>query len=908
MSEFDELDIDVRAYTEEPDKPPVAAKSHNSEFDEPSDWAIIFDCETLIDPSQSLRFGFYQVRKSGELMREGVFYNAETLGPSEIEIIEQYARDKGILAISDWDFRREFLKVGYNLRGSIIGFNLPFDISRIAIDHGYARKSMRGGFSFRFSKDRRTPSVRVKHLSRNAALIDFAVPGMQETPRGERRKGFRVAKHRGFFIDVKTLAAALTPNKGSLASLCEFLETQTRKHESDEHGALITLDYLDYSRRDVQATWECYEELSRRYSEHALDSLEHRILSEASVGKGYLSQMRVSPLLAKQTDFPRERFGKAMCAYYGGRAEVRIRRQIRQVLYTDFKSMYPTVNALMGLWKYVIADQITTRDVTAEIRDLLDRITIDDLQSKELWPKLTVLVCVRPESDLFPVRAKYDGRCNTIGLNYLTANAPLYYTLADCIAAKMLTGKMPKIEEAIAFDAGKPQRGLQPINLFGKPEFKIDPLRDDFFARTVDLRDDAKAKRESAEKAIKIIANATSYGIFIEINRDDAPKPEPLDVFGTNGERQAIHSTALEQPGKFFNPMLGVFITGAARLMLALAEKKTLDAELEWVFCDTDSLAIAKPEGMPERDFMDRAQSVIDWFKPFNPYRKTGSILQKEEANYAVGEPKILEPLYAYAISAKRYALFNIGKSGGPVIRKASAHGLGHLIAPYSEDEAPPEIPKPSIPVYEIGVSRWQYDLWFSTVMAALAGEPDLAPLDYHPAFDQPALSRYGATSPRMLDWFKSWNDGKSYAVQVKPFGFMTAFQARNGSWADFDAESVEGPQGRGRPKAKPEFAPVAPFNKEPEKALAEAFDRNTGESVPEELLKTYREALCQYHLASEAKFRNGSFHDKGETFRRRVKAKRIGLIGKEGNNIERDGLDIPDATIQLYSLGIMDI
>lgn len=40
----------------------------------------------------------------------------------------------------------------YDLRASIVGFNLPFDISRLAIRHGSARgKAMRGGFTFKLS-------------------------------------------------------------------------------------------------------------------------------------------------------------------------------------------------------------------------------------------------------------------------------------------------------------------------------------------------------------------------------------------------------------------------------------------------------------------------------------------------------------------------------------------------------------------------------------------------------------------------------------------------------------------------------------------------------------------------------------------------------------------------------------
>ena len=130
-----------------------------------------------------------------------------------------------------------------------------------------------------------------------------------------------------------------------------------------------------------------------------------------------------------------------------------------------------------------------------------------------------------------------------------------------------------------------------------------------------------------------------------------------------------------------------VLITGAARLMLALAERLTLDHGLEWVFCDTDSLAIAKPEGMDMNEFEKKAFHVIDWFISLNPYKKPGSILKIEDINDGKDENS-LKPLYCLAISAKRYALFNLDKSGRPILRKASAHGLGHLMEPYSKNEA----------------------------------------------------------------------------------------------------------------------------------------------------------------------------------------------------------------------------
>jgi hypothetical protein len=126
--------------------------------------------------------------------------------------------------------------------------------------------------------------------------------------------------------------------------------------------------------------------------------------------------------------------------------------------------------------------------------------------------------------------------------------------------------------------------------------------------------------------------------------------------------------------------------------MLAITERLVLDARLDWAFCDTDSMAIARPEEMREAEFLRRAKSVVEWFGPLNPYVEKGSLLKIETANYGLrlGRPsKRMQPLYCMAVSAKRYALFNLDGEGRPVIRKASAHGLGHLLAPYEEEDAP---------------------------------------------------------------------------------------------------------------------------------------------------------------------------------------------------------------------------
>ncbi len=51
----------------------------------------------------------------------------------------------------------------YAVGAQIDGFNLPFDLSRLAVRHSSARRAMKGGYSLTLSED--WPHVIVKYLS-----------------------------------------------------------------------------------------------------------------------------------------------------------------------------------------------------------------------------------------------------------------------------------------------------------------------------------------------------------------------------------------------------------------------------------------------------------------------------------------------------------------------------------------------------------------------------------------------------------------------------------------------------------------------------------------------------------------------------------------------------------------------
>ena len=251
--------------------------------------------------------------------------------------------------------------------------------------------------------------------------------------------------------------------------------------------------------------------------------------------------------------FPDHLTGLIMSTYFGGRAEVRCRREVRQVLYCDFLSMYPTVCTLMRLWRFVIAQGMDWTTSTDRVRSLLETVSLDDLKRPEFWPLLTTIVRVAPQADIFPVRTKYDGQSQTIGLNHLTSDKPLWFTLADVIASKLLSGRVPKIIEAITFSPKEPQSGLRAVKIAGNPDYQVDPANDDFFKRLIDLRTTVKARLKNAtalnrdaldseQQALKILANSTSYGIFVEINVADLDASEKLICYGPDGEGFSVDS------------------------------------------------------------------------------------------------------------------------------------------------------------------------------------------------------------------------------------------------------------------------------------------------------------------------------------------------------------------------------
>ena len=743
----------------------------------------------------------------------------------------------------------------------------------------------------------------------------------EDSTDGRPQKGYRF---RGHFLDLRTLAFALTDRAHSLKSACETFGVERGKLEVKEHGR-ISEEYIDYNRRDVEATVALAEILLNEYDLHPIGLQETKAFSPASIGKAYLRAMGIPPVLQRQSNLLPS-VGFAQTAFFGGRTSAHIRKFPVPVVYTDFLSMYPTVNSLMNLWRFVIARKIEiVGHCQKEIIQFLEKLTVDQLFVPETWPKLTAFVRLVPDGDVLPVRGRY-GSANDwqVAINHLHAGLPddqLWFSLADVVASVILTGRIPKIVDAFRI---KPSRetlpNLKPIKFRGQIE--IDPAKQDFFKvvieerKRVSLRGDLDlAERDRISKALKVLANSTSYGIYAEMNQTQCEEKTPVKCHGTDRLAYICRVQNPEIPGEFCFPPLASLITGAARLMLALLESCLTKLGGTYAMEDTDSMAVVAttrggliscpggplkmPDGRPAIRALSWAQvrHITARFEALNPYDRSavpGSILKIEDCNFDPKSKKQRQ-IWCVAISAKRYALLLLDKSGSAaLLRKGkndtenhwSEHGLGHLLNPtdlLSEDR------------------EWIPRIW-EFIIAEILGVPTNK-IEFE---NFPAVGRLAITSPGILAPMAGLNAGKKYRDQIKPFNFLLTSHIR--------------PYGHPAGVNPERFHLIAPVELDSGKWLKMLWiDQYSGEQfriTTEQNANTRRVArvntfgglIGEYAFHPESKYadEHGNPSDRqtiGLLQRRHVRIAEIVKIGKESNHLEEVDAGLIHSTDDVYTV-----
>ncbi|WP_292471175.1 DNA polymerase domain-containing protein, partial [Methanolobus sp.] len=665
---------------------------------------------------------------------------------------------------------------------------------------------------------------------------------------------------KGHFLDICNLACTLTDNKSlTLEKACDIFDTNTKKKGIDKYGK-ITPKYIQYNINDTQATYQLFKKVREEYERYQLAIPMTYIYSAASLGKQALKQCNIKPFLQQNPEFPNSIIGKVMSAYYGGRCECKIRKKPVEVTVLDFFSMYPTITLLLGLWDYVVADRIRYEEITDidtnyteikaldtknryassidTIQEFIDYFDIYKALDKDSWKLMNILVEIEPDNDIFPIRTKYSEKDSekdsyNIGINYVTYKGVLYYFLPDILASKLLTGKSPKVKRAIRSIPEGIQEGLTETEIYG---VRVNPKKDNLIKVLVERRQEIKQdmKRvpkdsheydvlDAQQRALKILNNSTTYGIYIEMHPKNKEKVDvfSLEEFETEG--------TLESTGTFFNPMIGANITAGARLLLAIAEKFVMDNGEVHAYMDTDSIFVPP----------DLADELSHLFDSLNPYDFDKPILEIEEG---------MEDIWFYGISSKRYCLFR--RFGNKIIIPEGKklfyklHGLGHITNPFSRELKQGD--------------QWHKRLWEDILRVHF--NPEELPDVLEKYENYAVISRLAVSTGNILKRFKKVNEGKEFSKQIKPFNFM---DVGVGTKVNENGEKVK---------------PVAPFNKNPQVAVEKPFiDYNTGDIFQgREYWKPLSDVFVEYIDHPEAKFEGNV----GILQRRHLKPKGCVYIG----------------------------
>jgi hypothetical protein len=764
------------------------------------EYALVFDTETTIDERQALNFGFYRFcRHDGNgiyfAIEEGLFYADELLltSPGAMSLLKHYIAShpaetpEGYPAKLRLRSRNEFIERVFwrAIEGAsavVVSFNLPFDLTRVALDCRPARR-LNEGWSLVMSQDndpetgllRDNPfrhRIKLRPKDSKAAFIKLAGVSIRNKKTGKRIKSYV----RGRFLDLRTLGWALRNQSYNLEAACGAFGVPGKLPH--EPTGQITPEEIDYCRQDVRATLGLLNKMRAEFDLHPINLILDRAYSPASIAKAYLKQMGVIPPLQK-FNFAPEVLGVTMQAYYGGRAECRIRHTPVPVVYTDFLSEYPTVNTLMGLSSLLTAERVTTEDATDEVRALLSNFTADIAFDQDFWKNLTFYALVQPSGDILPVRTTYNGETTNIGINPLTSEEPIWYAGPDVIAATLLTGRPPKILRAFRLVGDGQQAGLSSVAL--RSMVPVDPRTEDFFKKVIEARARIKSnsalskeERDAHSYFLKILANSGSYGLFVEVNPEKTGKGTRKKVQVFSGERAfSTTSPVLEPFGEWYCPPLAALITGAGRLLLALLEHSITKVGGTYLLCDTDSMAIVASENgglvacaggpyhLPDGREAVKALSwndvreIVKQFEKLNPYDRNAvplSILKIEDVNFCDDAQR---EIWGYAIAAKRYALFT-RPADSVRIENPKAHGLGYLYPPKQG--------------YDLVVDA---PIWIREAWEWLLHEVLGLPLREIPWFESPAMMRFTITTPEVLKVLQTRQAHLPYRDRVKPCNFV---------------------------------------------------------------------------------------------------------------------------------------
>ena len=274
-------------------------------------YVLVLDTETTTDARQSLNFGAYQfcrAEPSGNytLREEGLLY-ADDLDRRKLTVLQRYVQNANrksrisrMSKLKLYDrstFVEKVLYAAIQANAAIVAFNLPFDLSRLAVEYRVARVAGGRGWSF--------VVFRYRDKKKRKWLPNSFRPRIQLRPKDSKAAFMRLAGgdsdqpyRRGRFLDVKTLVWALRNKSLSLDDACREYKVPGKLNHVPT--GRVTRKEIEYCRQDVTATVGLLNAVLAEFRLYPLGELPpEKAYSAASIAKAFLSTMGVTPPMRK---------------------------------------------------------------------------------------------------------------------------------------------------------------------------------------------------------------------------------------------------------------------------------------------------------------------------------------------------------------------------------------------------------------------------------------------------------------------------------------------------------------------------------------------------------------------------------------------------------------------------------
>lgn len=611
-------------------------------------------------------------------------------------------------------FGHRLWNLAYRDRWLLVGAELPWQLSRIAMATAPARRPVKQGRRHELvltlpgcaalskKEDRLRQSfyrdrifIDPRGPGKLGAFVSFGTP---RDPRSQRRQGPFL--YRGRFADVVVMGGALAGHDLSCPAEAARLVGISWPPPT---GAPI--ERLRGEAAAVTATYVAQRELLGN-----LGVAPHKAFSTGSLVRAALDATGAVPPAAKLVEISPDRLALAAASLLGGDTSARLVHQLLPCLLVDRSGDFARCFSATGWQRAWTCDAIPVEDV--------DPAWVEG-QVATLEPDLAALgqvfCLVRMRGEHMPARVEVRKGQFVVHLGPVTFDGPWPCHALDLCTSWASCGLVPEVVSAFRFVFVGEQPGLAPLMLpTGR---QVDLYREDVGLAVLKERARVRAdsslpdhERKRVTGLLKLFGNGLTFGLPARVDRHDLAEPVSVRVANFDGTWRETCTDRPEVPARWtFLPMAAA-VAACSRFLSARFQARVGALGGSWLCTAVDSVAVVAAPDEAKVDVVGGAVNVLS-------YSQVSRLLGEDDIY--LGCPPGLplwkaegdgldNPVLGYCAGPNKLVLGRWEGQRFKVTRSCDTALGGHLVDPSGRGD----------PLLEDGHHRWPSELLGAMVEA----------------------------------------------------------------------------------------------------------------------------------------------------------------------------------------------